>query len=220
MNKTVKTIVYTLVLIVISYFIWFFYGIIRYSHSSDWETYKEYMWIFKDSVKKDIDTDFNYSYVRKRDVYNNIHYKGSSYNIIVWEFKDLSNVDLKEISINQNINLDNIEFTSGEILNAKSDLEITINYGFDFNYKMSVNLDAESKIEKNIEGINYKGFSGYINKMSLSDKKNKHQIIFNYTNGKTPTVLLLYKGHQSFYLIMINAEKPLDENIIKILNLK
>lgn len=219
MNKTLKIIISGVIAIVISYFAYFFYGIIRYSHSSNWQTYKQYMWIFKDSVKSDIDTNFCYSYLKKRDVYNNFHYKGT-YNIIIWEFKDLSIAELKKATINQNVNLDDVKFGSGEILNKKSDLEITIKYGFTFNYSMNVNLDGYSKIERNFEGANYKGFYGSINKMSLSDEKGEHQILLDYTEGQTPTVFLLYKGHQSFYLIMINSEKPFDESIINILNLK
>lgn len=218
MNKTLKIIISGIITVVVCYFIYFFYGIIRYSHSSDWQTYKQYMWFFRDSVRNDIDTSFSYSYVKKRDVYNNIHYKGS-YNIIIWEFKDLSVAELKKVSINQNVNLDDLKFRSGEILNKKTDLEITIKYGFAFNYTMNVNLDGYSKIERNFEGTNYKGFYGSINKMSLSDEKNEHQIILDYTKGQTPTVFLLYKGHQSFYLILINSEKPFNESIINILNL-
>ncbi|MDP4184832.1 MAG: hypothetical protein Q8862_06670 [Bacteroidota bacterium] len=219
MNKTFKIIVSGVIAVVICYFICFFYGIIRYSHSSDWQTYKQYMWFFKDSVRSEIDTSFSYSYIKKRDVYNNFHFKGS-YNIIIWEFKDLGKAELKNVSVNQNVDLDNIKFSSGEILNKKSDLEITIKRGFAFNYTMNVNLDRNSKIERNIEGANYKGFYGSINKMSLSNEKNEHQIILDYTKGQTPTVFLLYKGQQSFYFIMINSEKPFNESIIKMLNLE
>lgn len=219
MSKTLKIIILGIIAIVISYFAYFFLGIIRYSHSSDWQTYKQYMWIFKDSVKSDIDTNLCYSYLKKRDVYNNFHYK-SIYNIIVWEFKDLSICEFKKETINQSINLDDIKFGSGEILNKKSDLEITIKYGFSFNSCLNVNLDQYSKIERNFEGANYKGFYGTINKMSLSDGKGEHQILLDYTKGQTPTVLLLYKGHHSFYFVLINSEKPFDESIINILNLK
>jgi hypothetical protein len=74
---------------------------------------------------------------------------------------------------------------------------------------------------KNIEGINYKGFYGTINKMSLSDRQDGHQIIFNYAIGPSPTVFLFYKGHQSFYIIIVNSLRgaPLDESMIDIFNL-
>jgi len=113
-----------------------------------------------------------------------------------------------------------VKFERGEILNLGSDLEIPINFGFVFNNVMNVNLDESSKIERTFEGINYKGFYGSINEMSLSNEKGEHEILLNYTRGQTPTVFLFYKGHQSFYIIMINSKKSFDESIIKILNLK
>jgi len=219
MNKTLKIIIAGIIIIVISYLSYFFYGIIRYSHSSDWQTYKQYIWIFKDSAKKDINTNFCYSYVKERDVYNNFDYK-DIYNIIIWEFKDLANTELKKSTINQNINLEDVKFDSGEILNKGSDLEFTINYGFVFNSAINVNLDESSKIERTFKGANYKGFYGSINQMSLSNEKGEHQILSDFTNGLTPTVFLFYKGRQSFYIIIINSKNPFDENIIKILNLE
>jgi len=61
--------------------------------------------------------------------------------------------------------------------------------------------------------------------MSICDKKGEPQIYFNFNKSQIPTVLLLYKGHNSFYLIMVNPNNELyknikiDENIIKILKL-
>ncbi|SHG60262.1 hypothetical protein SAMN05443663_103278 [Flavobacterium defluvii] len=205
--------------LVISYLSYFFYGVIRYSHSSDWQTYKQYMWIFKDSAKKDINTNFCYSYVKERDVYNNFDYR-DIYNIVVWEFKDLGNAELKKSTINQNVNLEDVKFESGEILNKNSDMEITISYGFVFNSAINVNLDNYSKIQRTFKGTNYKGFYGSINQMSFSNEKGEHQVLSDFTKGPTPTVFLFYKGHQSFYIIMINSKNPFDENIIKILNLE
>lgn len=218
MNKTLKVIIAGIIAIIISYFFYFFYGIIRYSHSSDWQTYKQYMSIFKDSAKKDINPNFCYSYVKERDVYNNFDYK-DIYTIIVWEFKDLANAELKKSTINQNVDLEDVKFEAGEILNKGSDLEFTINYGFVFNSAMNVNLDKYSKIERTFKGANYKGFYGSVNQMSLSNEKGEQQILSGFTKGQTPTVFLFYKGHQSFYIIMINSKNPFDENIIKILNL-
>lgn len=219
MNKTLKIILSATVAIMSSYFAYFFYGIIRYSHSSDWQTYKQYMWIFKDFAKKDINTNFCYSYVKERDVYNNFDYK-EIYNIVVWEFKDLGSAELKKSIINQNVNLEDVKFESGEILNKNSDLEITINYGFIFNSGINVNLDKYSKIERIFKGTNYKGFYGSINQMSFSNEKGEHQILSDFTKGPTPTVFLFYKEHQSFYIIMINSKNPFDEDVIKILNLE
>ena len=219
MNNTLKIIMAGIIIIVISYLSYFFYGIIRYSHSSDWQTYKQYTWVFRDSVKTNIDTNFCYSYVKKRDVYNNFAYK-DTYNVMVWEFKDLDNAELKKATINRNVNFDDVKFDSGEILKMGSDLEITIKYGFVFNDAMNVNLDKYSKIQRTINGPNYKGFYGSVNKMSLSNEKGEHQIISDFTTGLTPALFLFYKGRHSFFIIMICSDKPFDENIIKILNLE
>jgi hypothetical protein len=221
MNKTLKIIVSGILLIVIYYLAHFFYGIAVYSHDIDWVTTgKKYTWIFQDSIKNNIDTDM-YSYVKKRDIYTNFHYKGI-YNIIIWEFKDLSTTELKNIAIKKNVNLENIKIRSGEIFNKNSDLEISVKYCFDFKNTLNLNLDNYSTIEKTLKGSNYTGFYGTINKMSFNDGKGDLQILLDYAQGRSQTVFLLYKGHYSFYIILINPinrQKPFDENIIKILNL-
>jgi hypothetical protein len=168
------------------------------------------------------------SYTKKRDTHNAFHYYQNNkiYPVLIWEFKDLAYIDLNRIIINRNINLDNIKFRSGEILDADSPLPITINYGFSFHNVMNINLDSYSKIAGTFEGPNYKGFYGKLYKMSFSDEKGKHQIVFDYTDKPyktsfSPTVFLVYKGHQSFYVIIINSEKPFkDASIINILNLQ
>jgi len=84
-----------------------------------------------------------------------------------------------------------------------------------------INTDQHCNILSHIEKDNYRGFYGQINKLSLSNGiTNKHLILFNYKEWQTPVLLLLYKGHQSFYLILIDSKKPFDEKIINILNLK
>lgn len=218
MKRAFKIIVTSILVFGLCYFVYFFYGIMRYSHSADWQTYKQYMWIFKDSVRNSVDTNFSYSFVKKKDVYTNFHYR--SINLLLWDFKDVIISNLSKVTINHNINLDDVKFGSGEILNKGSDMEITIKYGFAFNNNININLDRYSKIERNIEGANYKGFYGVINRLALSDEKGKQQILFDYTNGQTPTVFIVYKGCNSFYIIMINSEQPIDENIINMLNLE
>jgi hypothetical protein len=220
MNKNLKIIIIVSLSIIGFHYISFLGERLIYGHSLNEGIYKQYMWAFKDSIKQDIDTNYCVSCVTKKDVYNSFLYKKNY--VTVWEFKDLGSAELNKMNIKQNINLDDIKFNSGEILNKGGDLEINIKYGFAFKNAMTVNVDDLSKIQRTFEGANYKGFYGSINKMSLSDEKGKPQIVLNYTKGLTPTVFLLYKGHQSFYLIMINpidTKKPFDENIINIFNL-
>ena len=228
MNKIVKIIL----LAASCYVACFIYKMIMYGHSHDWETCKQYMWIFKDHIIKDLKGPYDYfacsSSVKKRDI-NNVfryHLNNEVYPVTVWEFKDLANVDLNKITINRNIDFGDIKFRFGEILNSEGSFPITINYGFAFHNAMNVNLNCFSKIDGVFNGPNYKGFYGTIDKMSFSDEKGKHQIVFNYSAKAnkasfSPSVFLLYKGHQSFYVIIINSKKLFkDANIINILNLQ
>jgi hypothetical protein len=228
MNKIAKIII----AVVVCYLAYFIYGIVRYSHSSDWETCKQYTWVFKDFDVKNFkgpnECFVCSSYIKKRDIHNVFHYYlgGDMYPVVIWEFKDLSSVNLNKVVVNQDVDFSNIKFRSGETLYSDSSSPVTINYGFAFNNGLNINLDSHSKIDGTFEGSNYKGFYGAINKMSFSDEKGKHQIIFDYTpkpykSSFSPTVFLVYKGHQSFYVIIINSKKPFkDASIINILNLK
>lgn len=227
MNKIAKVVI----VIVLGYLTYSIYGIVRYSHSSDWKICKQYTWIFKDSVKNDIDPigySLCSSYVKKRDIHNIFHYFNNHdmYPITIWEFKDLGGIDLNKVIIKQNIDLNGIKFLSGETLDSNSSMPVTINYGFAFHNGLNINLDQYSKIDGTFAGPNYKGFYGTINKMSFSDEQGKQQIVFDYTlkphkSSFSPTIFLVYQGHQSFYVIIINSQKPFkDASIIKILNLK
>lgn len=221
MNKTFKILFFTVLSILIGYFILLFYPILKYSHSADWVTYKQYLWIFKDSVKNEIDKNFSYSFVQKKDIYNNFNYK-RDFNIVLWEFKEQYKIELENIKINQDVNLEYLKLNSGDILNKGSDLEITIKDDYSFIHTMNLNLDSYSIIEKKIEGKNYQGFYGTVNKMSLNDAIYGPQILFNYMEGIAPTLFLFYKSYDSFYIIIINRleNKPFDESIISELNLE
>jgi hypothetical protein len=220
MNKTIKTIVIIgLIIFVGLYVSHFVLNAVRYGYTPHFNAYKAYLWIFKDSVIPDLDTNFCYSFIRKKDVYNNFHYK-KNYNIVVWEFKDFSSLKLDSIRINEKTNLDNLHIKSGVTLNSGSDLEITIKYGSTFNNSLTVNLDKYSSVDRYIVSNSYKGFYGSINNITLSNEKNEHQALLDYTNGKTPTIFLIYTGHSSFFLIMINSTEAFDERILNILNLK
>ncbi|MBP6531901.1 MAG: hypothetical protein KA285_01390 [Bacteroidia bacterium] len=216
MNRAVKIIFG----IIIFYLVYFFGGILIFSHSLNHEAWKNYTWIFKDSIRMDIENPLNYSDVKSKDIRSVFHYNDYEYYIIVWEFKNLSNLDLKNVKIEPNVNLDNITFWAGEVLDSKSDLQTTVKYGFEFDDGFNINLDRYSKIDKRIESTKYRGFLGNVHRMALSDSKGDHQIIFDYNQGKGQTICLVYKARNSFYLIVINSKKPIDEGIIDVLNLE
>ena len=194
-------------------------------HSGDWEKPKDYMWIFKDSVKKDIDTTFYFSWVKKRDIYNHFIYKGH-YFITLWDFKDLYPLDLDDVIINSKVSLDELDTSDGkgEVLNSKSSPKIAIRFGRTFHNKIKINLDNNSDILKRIEKENYKGFYGIVNKMTFSNGSNEDCIQFLYPKGKEQTLLLLCKRNPEVYLIIIESQDSInykfDENILNILDLE
>jgi hypothetical protein len=230
MNKKINILLSViLILIILCYLFMHYYP----KYSMDNKTYKQYMWILKDSVINDIDT-LGFSFVEKNDVCNLLHYKcfidtinnertiNCWYAIKVWEFKNLTNIDLYKVSINTNANV-STELPSAEILNAEGGLPITVKDNFEFNgNSMSINLDKDSKLISEFDSSNYKGFYGIVNRLSLSDENNHDQIIFSYAKDQNPVVFFLYKGHESFYLISVNAQNghPLDKDVIKMFNLK
>lgn len=208
------------ILTLISGYSIYFFTVLSYSHSVDWDMDKQYLWLFKDSVIKDINTDYSFSKVEERDVYNNFHYK--DYNIVIWDFKDLRDANLQNVLFKNHVELGSskVKFSAGEILNKKSDMEIAIKFRFAFSDVMNINLDTYSEMFRTIQGKNYKGFYGNLNRFSLSNGRGEHQIIFDYTEGKTQSVVLVYKNQTGFYLIVTNSKQKIDENCIDILNLE
>lgn len=218
MNRPQRIIVSGITAFIICYFGYFIFISIKYRHHIEMNNYRRCLWLFSEKAKNDIDTNFYVGCVRDRDILSKYSYK--NFNVFIWEFKDLDIVKLNEVHINQNTNLKDLKFSSKEILNKKNSPEINIKYGFTFNGTMSVNLDDYSKVESSFETNNYKGFYGVLNRMSFSNERDEHQIYFDYGFVHQPTLFLLYKGHGSFYVIIINSEKPFDESIINILNLQ
>ena len=195
---------------------------------------RKYIFLYKDSIINKVNTVSNFSWVADQDILNHyIYYEDlknkrlyyepddTSYNnyyFVIWEFKTLKNYNLEDVFINTHSIIPESKFIWGETLNSKSYCPISIKYLYKID-GLILNLDENSKVLKELHGKNYKGFFGLVNKMSICNKKGEPQIYFNFAKSQHPTVLLFYKGHNGFYLIMINSRKKIDENIIKILNL-
>ena len=225
MSKPFKYILWSIIIIIgiyifynISYHIFI---IAKYKHSGDWEMHKNYLWIFKESERHKVDTNyFSFSYVKERDVYNNFNLNNSQYKVVVWEFKDLANIELDSIYYKENQVIDNSKIKLGETFHSKSNFQVKVKYDFNLTGSFFINLDNYSNIEKHFSSKNYKGFYGNVKNMSLSKETGEPQIIFNRTEQITPTLLLNYKGNDSFYLIMIYSKKKFDESVLNILNLQ
>ena len=220
MKTTRKRIIRGIAIVIIVFFAQFCFKFYVWGHHFE-RNLSRYLWLFNDSSKSKIDHYYYSGENRKSDTYYTYIYD-ESYYISIWEFKDLSEADLKNIFIKQNVILDDIKFFSAERFNRGVDNlpTITLKLGFKFrDFKMDVNLDDESKIYKKIDTNNYKGFFGKINKMSFNDSKGKPLILFEYY-GYKPTLFIMYKAKQSFFVILVDSKIDFDESIINIFNLK
>ncbi|MEI8202172.1 MAG: hypothetical protein WCH34_04120 [Bacteroidota bacterium] len=219
LKKIFKIILRGVITIIVLFIGYSIFITVFYSYHTDMKNYNRYIWIFNDSTKANVDTFDFVGHVKKNNILYT--YKLKNTYILVWEFIDLSSIDLNKVVINKNINLDELKFYYGEIWNK--DLlplpKITVKYNLPFENIFEINLDENSKISKIINANNYKGFYGDISKMSLSNKKREYLILFDYRYHQ-PTLFLSYKGHNSFFIIIINSENLFDESIINILNLK
>lgn len=236
MDYKIKRLLKAVAIIVLSYILYFWGDYIVHSHSTDWKKWKEYTYLFDDSIIQEVDTFLASSYLTQNDIYTNFHYipnssgvtieekflynpKDTTYNVAFWEFKKLSHIKPKEVDIRTNQDLDMLKLKRGEVLNSKSDQRISIHFGFEYK-SMTINVDNHSKIEEYLSGTNYKGFIGSINRMSFSNEKDEHEIFFDYVPIQKQVMFLIYNKNDRFIVIIIDSEKQFDKSILKILNLK
>lgn len=219
MNK-LKIVLIFIICLVGCYYTYNFFTMIKYSHGIEMDDYEPYMWIFQDSVRKDVDTSFFAGHIRERDILYQYRFK-NKYLVSIWELKDLNKIQLDEIPINSNVDFSGINIMPSEGLNKGVSPKITVELGFSLDSTISLNLDNNSKIITTIETPKYRGFYGKVNKLSISNEKGKHIIQLDYPYENPYTVFLFYKSSRSFYIIFIKANEkvPLDENVIQYLKL-
>ncbi len=220
MHKSSKIILIGIISIIVLYVGYYIFNIAIYSHKLNIKSAPhKYLWLFRTQAKNDLDTNFSYSCIQKHDIYNHYIYK-NIYYVTIWEFKNLRTIDLKGISINREFALDDSKIGFAETINEGSSPEITMKYGFDFHNSMNVSLDNDSKIDSSFSTPDYKGFYGNVERMLFSNDEGNPCVLFNYINDKQYGLFIWYKGDGSFYVLIINSDKPFDpKKLIKIFNL-
>ena len=220
--KKIKFIVIGVFTLIVGYYLFGLTYAICYKHKTVFNNYKQYLWLFNDSIQNKIDTAFCIGSVRGSDSYYSYLFKDKQYCISIWEINDLSLLQLNTVRFVQNINIDNLDFNKGERFNL--DVlpfpKITVQFKLPFQNHLTVNINERSVIEKPIESTNYRGFFGKINKMSFSSNEGEHLILFDYGNTEQSTLFLMYKKNNRSYVILINSEKKFDESVINLLNLE
>ena len=223
MNKKRKHILIIIVSAIALYVVFYIGRVIVYIHSTTHNP-KEYLWLYNDSIKCDLDTMFSIGETRKTDECYNYLYK-SGYYIMILEYKQLGSLDIQNVLFHTHANVNLNHFISsfwGEEYNM--DLypipETYINFKLPFQNGFSVSLDTTSRIEKWIEGKNYRGFFGKIFHMSFNNAEGKPLVFFDYKYIATPTLFLLYKHQGRFIVIIINSKEKFDDKIMHILDLE
>jgi len=212
---------YVLSILVIVSIIYKISYVVYYSHNIEHFPQK-YLWLFNDSVKADLDTMCTIGHVRKSDTYYDYMYKKKVY-ISIFEYKALMFLNIHKVTFAKDVNMNSFfdDYFGVEYnMNLYPTPETYINFELPFNNSLKVNLDENCIIKKRIEGKNYRGFFGEIFKMSLSNSQGKKLVLFDYKEGVTQTLFLVYKYQGRFLVILINSKEKFDESIIKILKLE
>jgi hypothetical protein len=191
----------------------------KYGHSSDTINKVDKNFIFKDYIFYDFDS-FVSTYYRDEDNLNYYNYQKDSIDFVitVWEFNDAEQILNNKIFIKRR-NLRNIYFKDFEILSMDSDFEKYVNFGFKFDNDFTVNFDVTDSSLQKYKGEMYQGVFGKFSRISLSNK-GKHQILLENTSDQILTSLVVFKKKNSIFLVLINANKEFNSDIVNILNIR
>lgn len=218
MSRLFKIGVLTAVVVIVGYVYLFFFSGSQYHY--DIEFYHSFpcAYLFTPAGNRGIDPfPMICGRIRKTDQIYTCIYK-QDYYVMVWKIDGLRNADLNKIPINQNVYLDHVQLYPGQILDTG--IEEEVKDGPFFRRRIEVDVDEYSKIEKSFHGPHYRGFYGTLNKIAFQNDHGQIMTMVNYTHRITPSLFVMYKGHGSFYIIIINSHKPFGLGMLKILNLK
>ena len=214
--KRVLLIIGFFVLSYLSYsvFLW-----IKYGYKIDVQNYKSCYYLFKEFERSKIDTFFFVSSDRNSDNLTHCWYD-KDYSISIWNIKSLSSLGIDKVKFEKTNYMPSDENTRwGEELNSNSNPTIFIRYCDFFNTELNIELDEYSIIKERIEHSNYRGFIGRINRLTLRDSDYPYKVHIHYVEGPKEVMVIVFNNGESFYLLMIESKRKLDEKILNIFNL-
>lgn len=221
-----------LILIVVSVLVFVCFQTISFHTPIFNNNNNRHMFIFNDSVFENINRPSS-SWVSEQDTLTSFvfsenlkekknYYESNdtcnNYYVSIWEFNTSKKYELADVFINEHSVLGGSDFQFKEMLNSEGDYPISVKYLYKID-GLILNLGQNTKIIKELKGLNYKGFYGFVDRMSICDKKGEPQIYFNFKKKIEPAVLIFYKNRGGLFLVTIHSNRRLDENVIKILNL-
>lgn len=219
MRRIFKISVITAVVVIAAYVSYYVALDLIYMHHVRFLDHVPCAWIFADSAKKDINTFDVTASLRKTDKLYTCIYKGH-YSVEIWEIETLKNVILQDVAFNKGVPLSNVHLYPGEILNSGSDLETNVKFGPFFDNQLVVDIGESSQVLSTFDEANYRGFYGVMSRMGFENGKGQIVVLENYAQGPKPTLFVLYKTHDSFYIIIVVSDAPFSERLLRIFDLR
>jgi len=219
MKKKYKLLIISVLVVFVGYIIVNFIMLLKYTHLHEFDNLTKYDYLFSDEYK-DKKNDISSEFYRKSDSYYRILCSDKLVSIL--RIPDLDKLNLDSIIFNTNINLNDLELYSSQIIN--SELEdsplTTILEKIPFKKNLVVNFNEETKIIEKFKGGNYLGFYGKFNKMSFSNKEGKHLMLFDYRGEQETTLLVFTRKRNQLFIIIVNSENEFGMEAKEMFNLE
>jgi hypothetical protein len=201
-----------------------YFQILIFGHKTNFGSEKKYTYFFKKEHQKFLD-EFGVCTYSKYDSQNCFHYKGKLSNFdmgflfTIWEFKNLNNIDVSKIDIQNKFDLFNYRIDNAEIFNPDSELRQDIKFDYTFKNGINININDTDTINYIFKGDSYFGCYGNFHAISLGNIIDKNQVVFHNDFEKPLTAIILYKKNKRFFVITVESDRYFEPNIINVLNI-
>jgi len=196
----------------------------RYKHRVVKNDYKRFMWMLSDSVRLDNrwgnDTLLSVTgQIRETHEYFSYNLEERIY-VHIFDFYDLHQLMVDEMNINYLEDFTAFKKRNISILNkdTRNFPVIFIKHKLNFTYPITFNIDSEADLNEIRNSIHSKSFFGKLTLMSISNGKNEHLVLFDFTST-SKVLITFFTFNFKFYIIIITSDHVLDESCINFLNL-
>lgn len=195
------------------------YGLYLAATQMSWDIYKEYLYLFPDSVQNELQTTVGSYKHGTKYVLSNFHLKDSII-IDIWELNNSTMPDLNDVLLHNPDHFNSVEKKKVEILFPDGPHEIVLKSKYNFDDgEMNVFPGLGSKIDSVFSTRLYKGFIGHINKIQLEDGSLTDMATMNFDYPREKVLFLVYKPRDKFYIITIISKKDFDLSVLNLLKL-
>jgi hypothetical protein len=216
-KKTLRIFGIIVLLAIICYVVFAIYEMARYSYDVQFKPDGTMLKLFKAEDADDVVVGIKL--VRKSDVFHLFSVK-SDIHVKAWEIKSISNKDFRAVRFTTHLNIaEVVDIPNYEKLNSGHSPETTVHLGPFVQEKLTVNIDKFAEGLKEVNGPNYKGYIGNINRLLISDENGQHKAYWNWRFDYLKQMVLAYTFENQLYLVVFYSKKDFDESIADILSL-